>query len=397
MRSILTALGVFWGIFMLVFLLGMGKGLENGVVKDFGSEAKNIMMVWAQRTSMPYHGFKSGRQIQLKIEDLEALKAEIPELKEAAPRKTIGPYPVIHKDIQEDFEIRGEFTSLIDLMALVLYRGRYINKQDLQERRKVAVIGSKVKEVLFSEETAIGKHIRVKGVDFKVVGIFGPQQVKDWTQSDLESVVIPFTTMSQTYGTNDELGWVVCQPIDGVPVSRLENKIRTILKQRHHISPEDPDGIGGFNLEERFKQVQSLFLGIKLFLWFVGIGTLIAGIVGVSNIMLIIVKERTKEIGIRKAMGATPGSIINMILTESVFITTISGYMGLALGTILIGLINYIMVANDMAVPNFYNPEVNLGVGLFSLVVLVISGTLAGLIPALQAAKVNPVEALKDE
>ena len=397
LRTGLTALGVFWGIFMLVFLLGMGSGLENGVYRDFGSGAKNIMYVWAQRTTLPYQGMQPGRRIRLQLDDIPALYASIPELKEAAPRNQIGTVPMVYQGNSENYELRGELTNLKDMVGLVVHSGRYINQMDLDNRRKVVVIGTEVKKLLFGDSLAVGKHITLRGIDFKVIGVYGPRDIKDWTRDDMESAVIPLTTMAQTFGSNNEIGWLICQPQEGISVATIEPKVRAVLKERHQVHPDDPDGIGGFNLEEEFKQVQALFLGIKLFLWFVGIGTLLAGIIGVSNIMLIIVKERTKEIGIRKAMGATPGSIINLILTESIFITALSGYLGLALGSLIIGGLSYAMIANDVNVQNFYNPEVNLGVAVFALVVLVVSGTLAGLAPALHASKINPVEALKDE
>ncbi|MEE9371605.1 MAG: ABC transporter permease [Saprospiraceae bacterium] len=397
LRTMLTALGVFWGIFMLVFLLGMGKGLENGVYRDFGSGAKNIMYTWASRTTMPYKGLKPGRRVKIKLDDIAALYTEVPELAEAAPRNTMGNIPMTYKAIQENFELRGELTNLKDMVGLMVHKGRYLNQKDIEQRRKVVALGTEVKKVLFGDSIAVGAHVQLRGIDFKVIGVYGPRDIKDWTRDDMESAVIPLTTMGQTFGTNNEIDRLICQPKEGISVAKIEPKIRSALKKRHNIHPEDPDGIGGFNLEKEFEQIQSLFLGIQIFLWFVGVGTLLAGIIGVSNIMLIIVKERTKEIGIRKAMGATPGSIINMILTESIFITALSGYIGLALGSIIIGGVSYLMVANDINVQNFYNPEVNLGVAVFALLVLVIAGTLAGLAPAIHASKINPVEALKDE
>ncbi|MDX1667676.1 MAG: ABC transporter permease, partial [Saprospiraceae bacterium] len=260
-----------------------------------------------------------------------------------------------------------------------------------------AVIGNRVKEVLFGEEECLGKYIRVRGVEFKVVGVFGPEIVKPWTEEDMEAVVIPLTTMHRAFAADQRIDYFACSAAADVRVSRLEPKVVALLKKRHRIAPDDPRGIGSSNVEEQYLSIVNLFTGIEVFLWFVGIGTLLAGIVGVSNIMLIVVKERTKEIGIRKALGATPGSIIRMILTESVFITAVSGYLGLLLGTLIIGGIDYLMVVNGLEPDNFYNPQVNLTIGLGAIVVLIVTGAIAGLIPALQAARVNPVNALKDE
>lgn len=397
LRTGLTALGVFWGIFMLIFVLGMGQGLQNGVFRGFGNRAKNIMFVWSTRTSEPYKGFQPGRVPRLTFDDIVAIQNHVPEVELVSPRLTMGSSPIYFKDKGDSYQIRGELGEMFELEAFKLHAGRYLNQNDVEESRKVTVIGTRVKEVLFGEQEAIGEYIRVRGVEFRVVGVFGPEQIKPWTEDDMEAVVIPLTTMHRTFGMGNRIDYFVCSAAPNVLVSEMEPKVRSLLKKRHHVAPSDPRGIGGFNLEEEYLSVQTLFKGIKVFLWFVGIGTLLAGIVGVSNIMLIVVKERTKEIGIRKAMGATPGSIISMILTESVFITSISGYLGLIAGTAVIGGINYFMVANNLEPENFYNPQVNLTVGVGAVMLLILAGLVAGLIPAMQAARVNPVLALKDE
>ncbi len=397
LRTGLTALGVFWGIFMLVFVLGMGKGLENGVFRGFGDRAKNVMYVWPERTSQPYKGFQPGRRPQLRLEDITAIRQNIPDVQFIAPRLSLGSTPVYYKDIGDSYEIRGELQDMIRIEALQLHQGRYINERDISDSRKVAILGKRTAEVLFGEEDCIGKYIRIKGVEFRVVGVFGPMQVKPWTEDDLEAIVIPLTAMYRTFGTGERVDYFVCSAAPDVLVSSIEPQVKGLLKKRHNVAPGDPQGIGGFNLEAEYRSVVRLFGGIEAFLWFVGIGTLLAGIVGVGNIMLITVKERTKEIGIRKALGAPPRSIINMILAESILITSLSGYIGLIAGTFIIGGINYLMVANNLEPDNFYNPQVNLTIGLGAVVLLILAGALAGLIPALQAAGVNPVVALKDE
>ena len=349
MRTGLTALGVFWGIFMLVFVVGMGSGLKNGVFRSFGERAKNVMYVWTWRTSLPYKGFQPGRIPQLKLADIEAIMDNVPEVERIAPRLGLGTQPIVYQDRTDNYEVRGELWDMIKIEALKTYEGRYINQNDVEEKRKVAVIGKRVQDVLFGENgDCVGKYIRVRGTEFRVVGTFGPMQIKPWTESDMEAVVIPLTTMHQVFGTGERVDYFVCSAAANVSVAAMEPKVKGLLRERHNVAPDDPQGIGGFNLEEEFNQVKNLFLGITGFLWFVGIGTLLAGIVGVSNIMLIVVKERTKEIGIRKAMGATPRSIISMILTESVFITAFSGYLGLIAGTFVIGGLNYLMVSNGI-------------------------------------------------
>ncbi len=397
LRTGLTALGVFWGVFMLVFVLGMGQGLENGVFRNFGESAKNVMYVWPERTTQPYQGLQPGRLPQLRISDIRAIQQNIPEVEYIAPRLSLQGIPVNYQEISDRYEIRGELQDMIRIEALRLHAGRYINELDIRDNRKVAVLGKRTAEVLFDQESPIGRYIQIKGIEFRVVGIFGPMQVKPWTESDQEAVVIPLTTMYRAFGTGERVDYFVCSAAPEVRVSTIEPKVKGLLRQRHRVAPDDPRGIGGFNLEQNYQSVVNLFAGIKAFLWFVGIGALLAGVVGIGNIMLITVKERTKEIGIRKAIGATPASIINMILAESVLITSVSGYLGLIAATFLIGLTNYIMMANGMEVDNFHNPQVNLSVGIGAIVLLVIAGLIAGFVPAMQAAGINPVEALRDE
>lgn len=398
LRTFLTALGVFWGIFMLVFILGMGNGLETGVFRNFGSGAKNIMFVWTYKTSLPYKGLSPGRYILLNLDDKESIEKNIPGVGAVSPRMYLGDRKISFNDQSETYECRGEYPIAQEIEGLLLDEGRYLNINDINDKRKVAVIGRTVKKELFGDQSAVGEHIRISGIDFQVVGVFSTPDVKEWNMEQMEAIAVPLTTTYSAFGIQDKRvsQFVVASKV-GVAVSSIEEKVRSLLKERHRIAPDDKQAIRGFNLEQEFKNVQNLFLGIKLLLWFVGIGTLFAGIIGVSNIMMITVKERTKEIGIRKAMGATPGTIINMILTESVFITSIAGYLGLIAGTVLVVTINYLMISLGIENQNFYDPKVNLSIAISALLFLIIAGTLAGLIPAMQAAKVNPVIALKDE
>ncbi len=398
LRTFLTALGVFWGIFMLVFILGMGNGLETGVFRNFGSGAKNIMYVWTYKTSLPYKGLAPGRFIRLNLDDMESIEENIPGAGSVSPRMYLGTRTISYDEQNASYDCRGEFPVSQEIEGLILDEGRYLNANDIEEKRKVAVIGRTVKKEMFGDKSAIGEHIRISGIDFQVVGVFATPDVKEWNLEQMEVVSVPLTTTYAAFGIQDRrVSQFVVASKPGVAVSNIEDKVRALLKERHRISPEDKQAIRGFNLEKEFKSVQNLFLGIKLLLWFVGIGTLFAGIIGVSNIMMITVKERTKEIGIRKAMGATPGSIIGMILTESVFITSIAGYFGLMAGTFLIFGVNYAMTSFGIENQNFYDPKVNLTIAMSALLFLIIAGTAAGMIPAIQAAKVNPVIALKDE
>lgn len=398
LRSFLTALGVFWGIFMLVFILGMGNGLETGVFRNFGSRAKNTMIMWTWRTSKPFKGLGPGRRIKMYLEDVEAIGTEVKGVKDVAARYSIGDRNVVYGQLNGSFEIDGILPITKHIEGYVLDEGRFINEVDIDQNRKVTILGRTAKQELFGDSSAIGKHIIANGIDFQVVGVFAIPNAKEWDLEDMQALLIPLTTMYKAYGVEqNRVGQIIVEAQKGILVSTIEPKVKGLMETRKMVAPGDTQAINGFNLEKEFQDVQNLFIGIKFLLWFVGIGTLIAGIVGVSNIMLITVKERTKEIGIRKAMGATPGSIVSMILTESVFITSIAGYLGLMFGTFLIVGVNALLLHFGIENENFYDPKVNLSIAVSALVFLILAGTLAGLIPALQASRVNPVEALKDE
>lgn len=396
LRTFLTALGVFWGIFMLVFLMGSGKGLENGVMSMMGGRATNTLYVWTQRTTMPYKGLSPGRYAQLKEEDIKAIETHFAdEIAYIAPRMFVPTGEIIRGENKGGFDVRGERPDFLHIEPFPIQKGRFINELDLEQRRKIAVIGKRVAEVLFEEEEEpVGEYIKIKGVDYLVVGIFRSRRKGENSRDDEQTIFIPLTTAQQVTNRPNEINWFVCSMHDHISAAAVDKPLKALLRERHKIHPEDEQGVRSFNLEEEFRQFQGLFFGIRLIVWIVGIGSLLAGVIGVGNIMLIIVKERTKEIGIRKALGATPGSIVSMILLESVFITTVAGYLGLLVSTGIIALMGLAVgEGNDF----FANPEVDFSVGLGALLILVVSGALTGLVPAMNAANINPVQALKDE
>ncbi len=396
LRTGLTAMGVFWGIFMLTLLLGSGKGMENGVLTMFGDQAKNALYVWPQRATMSYKGFKAGRRVQYTMRDVDALKENIPQVDVASPRLNMGNPTFVKGTESAAYDIRGETQYLMDIEPLNIVKGRFINEADVDQKRKVMIIGEQIKNVFFQEdEDAVGEYIEAGGVQYLIAGVFKSKRKGEDGAEDERTAFIPITTVQQIRNLGDKIGWFVCT-VNG-SVGRYEKDIMNLLKQRHNIHPDDDQALGHFNLEEEFQQFTGLFSAINLFVWFVGIGTLFAGIVSVGNVMLIVVKERTREIGIRKSMGATPGSIISMILMESVFITAISGYLGLVAGTGLLWLVSFGMETAGVESEFFANPEVDMTTALSSLTILVIAGSLAGLIPAIQASRVYPVTALKDE
>lgn len=398
LRTGLTAFGVFWGIFMLVVLLGATNGLENGVMTNFNI-AKNTVFMWTQRTGKAYMGLQPGRFIRLKTEDTEAILREVPEVKTIAPRLRLQqPYTVLRGTNNASYEVLGDYPAWGDVQDIPLSAGRFINALDIEERRKIAVIGERVRDVLFEDGSEpVGQYISIKGIFFKVVGVFGSKRMDEQAMEDLERIHIPNTTMQYTFNQVGQVGWYAFVPQDGISASVVEDKVKALLQQRHRVAPDDIKAFGSANIEEEYKEVQGLFLGMKGFGWLVSIGTIIAGIIGVSNIMLIIVRERTREIGVRKALGARPSSILSLIIQESLVLTAVSGYFGLVAGTLLIEGVAFALEQSGGESEFFLNPQIDFSVALMALGVLVAAGTIAGFLPAYKAARVNPVVALKDE
>lgn len=394
LRTFLTAFGVFWGIFMLVLLLGAGKGLENGVVNRFGYGAKNSIYIWSGKTALAHQGMSPGREIQLTNQDLQAIDREVANLNMMAPRnRVMGEYTINYKKQNGSFQVFGAEPDFMVMNGEVAFRGRLLNKYDEAEKRKVVVLGEQAAKVLFGEQDPVGEYVNIRGIYFKVVGTFKVGGENGARRE--ERAYIPFATIQSTFNQPNQVQMMIVTAENGVPAKEMEDRLRVLLAQRHKFSENDDMALGIENTEAEFKKVTGLFNGIRIFVWIVGIGTLIAGIVGVSNIMLIIVKERTREIGVRKALGATPFSIVSLILQESVVITALSGYMGLLAGTGLLALMEYAMKSSGAEMPYFANPEVDPGVALSATLVLVISGALAGLMPALKAARIKPIEALR--
>ncbi|MCK5703219.1 MAG: ABC transporter permease [Cyclobacteriaceae bacterium] len=400
LRTFLTMFGVFWGIFMLMILMGSGNGLENGVNKEFKGWASNSGFIWRGRTTMPYKGLQSGRYVNFTNEDQEALLNRVTELEYLIPRnsKRNPGNNVTRANKSGAFRVFGDYPEIQHIQLVDILEGRHLNFLDIKNRRKNAVIGEYVKKVLFGpNEDPIGNYIKANGVYFQVVGVFKSQRDGQQAERDEQSIFIPFSTFQQAFSFGNSVGWFAFTAKPGYSVGDAEQNIRKVLMERHKIHPEDVNALGSNNLQKEFERINRLFSGINVFVWIVGIGTLMAGVIGVSNIMLIIVKERTKEIGIRKSLGATPFSITGLIIQEAIFITMIAGYLGLAVGVFVLSGISYVMEEWNIETGMFSNPEVNLQSAVFSLLVLVICGALAGLVPAAKAAKVNPIEALHAE
>jgi putative ABC transport system permease protein len=400
LRTALTAFGVFWGLFMLIIMLGSGRGLQNGASKDFGTFATNSMFVWTQRTSKAYKGFGEGRFFELNNDDVEILKQRIPEINIIAPRCQLGGYRssnvVQRKNNTGNFGVMGDVPELLQINPKRIVEGRFINQTDLDQRRKSAVIGQRVKEVLFdSDEDALGAYIEINGVYFLVVGVFGNIDEATASESDLETIYVPISTFQRVFNYGDRVGWLSINSKPGERISELEPKVFDVLAERHQIHPDDKRAFGSWNMEKRFLQMENLFLGINFLIWIVGSGTLLAGVIGVSNIMLVVVKERTREIGIRKALGATPNAIISQVMLEALVLTSVSGYLGLAAATFALEGINS-WVGEGSKGSMFAHPEINFMVAVWALVILVLSGLFAGWIPARRAASIQPVEAFRE-
>ena len=394
LRTGLTAFGVFWGIFMLVVLLGAGMGFRNGVEKEF-DVAKNAVFVWTQRTSVPYHGLKAGRFIQLNNDDVAALLQQVPEAAVVLPRGQLGSVVAQYGAKSSSFEVKGEYPGYPAIQPFHLTKGRFLNAPDLTERRKVAVIGDRVADVLFPGLDPLGRYFQVKGIFFQVIGIFKGSGKAEQAQQDAQTIIIPLTTLQLAFNKVNQVDYFAFIPKPGIAAKVVEVKAKQLLAKRHNVAPTDDRALGSANVEEEYGRVQGLFIGIDTFSWFVGLGTILAGIIGVSNIMLIVVKERTKEIGIRKALGATPGSIVALIVQESIVLTAVAGLVGLLFGTALMAGISHLIEGQTISF--FANPRVNWQVALLAVTLLAVAGALAGLVPASIAARVQPVVALKDE
>ncbi len=400
-RTALTAFGVLWGIFILVILLAAGRGLENGVKKDFGNIATNSMFMWTQSISKPYKGLPKGRRFTYDLDDVAAIKENIPELRFVSPRNQLGGFGGANNVVRGintgAFNVYGDYPEYIEQQPMNITSGRFINYGDIEAKRKVAIIGEGVRSALYEKgEEVIGTYVKINGVNFMVVGTYAMVASNGDAEEEQKQIYVPFTAFSQAFNMGNRVGWMAITAKDGYSITKLKTKVFDLIKNRHSIHPEDDRAIGNFDLYEQYQKVDGLFIALKVVAYFVGILILLSGIIGISNIMLIVVKERTKEIGIRRALGASPWSIRSQILTESVFLTLISGMAGISLGALVIFALNKLLEANG-PVEMFANPSVELSTVLVALAILITSGLLAGFIPAQNAIKVKPIDALRDE
>lgn len=398
LRTFLTSVGISWGIFMLIFLLGAGKGLENGTMQNFGSMNKNTMWVWGERTTLPYKGLPPGRWVPIKTGDYLAVKYQVKGVDLISPKSGLWSQVVIRRNGKTaSYDVNGVNSDYNKIIETEILEGRKINPNDIKEKRKVIYIGKSVKEKFLKDEDPIGKIIEISGAFFKIIGTFKSNQIGREAKDEEETIYMPYTALEQTFNKRGYIDNLIVTVKDGYDSKDVEKEISLTIGKRNNVSPDDNDAIGTWSLQEQFQTFSGLFLGIKSFIWMVGLGTILIGIISISNIMLIIVKERTKEIGLRKALGASPLSVVGLILQESIVLTSVSGFIGLISGVFVIDRMGRFMDSFGAKNEYFANPEVDLFVAITALIILIFAGTIAGLIPAIHAAKINPIDALRAE
>ncbi len=399
LRTFLTAFGVFWGILMLMAMLGFGSAIQSGSQKQMKGMATNLLFVWGQQTTESYDGLPPGRGVRFNNADIELLR-RLPAIEYLAPRLQLGGwmnnFTVSHESKNGTFTVMADYPELKHIIAFEYAAGRFINERDIAESRKVVVIGRAVHEQLFEPgEDPIGKYIKISGVYFQVVGLTRTLRGGQQGDRDANTLFVPFTTLKMAFNIGDRVGFFAMTAKPGTDGPELERVVREALKRHHRVSPTDDLAIGSFNMFVMFGKFQTFFLVLQIVSWVVGGATLIAGVIGVSNIMLITVKERTKEIGVRKALGASPMSIISMVMKESIVLTAIAGLIGVAAGVGLLAGASAILeyIPDSPLGP----PNVELSTVLTAVAILIGAGALAGVMPASHAASIKPIEALRAE
>lgn len=400
LRTTITIVGVLWGIFLFITLLGAARGMENGFDREFKNLATNSIFMWAQRTDRPYKGFQRGRRLRLKVQDAEAIKKLVPEVEFVVPRNVQGvfggaPAQIKRKTDSKTYKLFGDYPNLDNVNKVKILDGRFLNSNDINDFKKVCVIGEKIVDELFEkDEKPVGDFLEINGSFFQIVGTYKDNGTS--FEGD-DSVYIPFSTYQKINNTGDFIGWMVIAAEKKADIELVETNIKSILKRRHNVHPDDERAFGSFNFGEMFAKITGFVTGIKFLTWFVGISTLIAGVIAIGSILLITVKERTKEIGIRRAIGATPSKIRGQIVLESVFLTLLAGILGIIFAGFVLMLLNAALVdPNGNGFP-FVNPTVNIAIALGAVGALVTFGTLIGLIPAQRAVMIRPIEALSEE
>lgn len=391
-RSILTGLGITWGVLILILLVGLGKGFEDGVMKLFNGFARKTMYVFTGQTTKPYKAYPAGRKIYFSGKDMADLPFIVPGIKDIS-RETSRNMRVANEDKVSGFEVKGVDAAYFRIKLLHVSYGRVIDNLDFSEIRKVALIGEDVAKYLFSQKNAVGKSISIGGINFTVTGI-----IKDNLFNSFESrlIYVPYSAYTNYIDKKDQTSLIMLSIADGSDSRKVEDRIRSLMGARDNFSPNDEKVLFFNSLDEQLKAFSKFFSGLKKFLWFMGLSTLLSGIIGVANIMYSVAKERTREIGIRKAIGARKRTIMQMFVAESIVLTSMAGYIGIITGAMVLKLISYLMESSNSDTI-FEKPGIDLGITCAATIILITAGTIAGLVPAAFAAKLNPVDALKQE
>ena len=394
-RSFLTGFGVFWGVFMLVALMGGGNGMKELLSKNFEGFATNSAIIYVEPTTKAYQGYRKGRQWNMVYKDVERLKAQVPELDVVSPVLSIWNGSAVFGDKKASCSVKGLLPDYVKVETPKLFYGRYLNETDVQQRRKVCVIGKKIYKTLFpGGGDPCGKLIRIDSIYYNIVGVdynSGNMNVNGRAE---ESVVMPITLMQQAYNMGDRVFLICVTGKPGVTMSSIARRMRDVIARAHTVDPTDEKSITVFNSEVMFGMVDSLFSGVNFLIWLVGIGTLLAGAIGVSNIMMVTVRERTTEIGIRRAIGATPRNILSQIITESIILTGVAGMSGILFSVVILQFLEVANTTDGILSAHF---QVSFWAAVGAVVMLSILGVLAGLAPALRAMSIKPVDAMRDE
>jgi len=400
LRTFLTAFGVFWGILMLMLMLMFGSAIQTGIERQMKGLATNMLFIWGQSTTESYDGLPPGRAVQFNTDDIAPLR-RLPSVEWLAPRLQLGGWGnnflVSYESKNGTFPVYGDYPDLKHIISFQYAAGRFINERDIAEQRKVAVLGMTVRDQLYGPDVdPIGKYIKISGVYFEIIGVTKTLRPGQQGDRDAQTVFVPFTTLKNAFNQGDRVGFFAMTAKSGTDGPELERQVREALYRHHRVSPTDKLAVGSFNMFEKFVGLQTFLLVLALLAWVVGGATLLAGVVGVSNIMLITVKERTKEIGVRKALGASPLSIISMVMKESIALTAIAGLIGVAVGVAVMAIADYFLAQVASNNP-FGPPDVGLKTVLTAVGVLIASGALGGIMPAAHAASIKPIEALRAE
>jgi len=392
LRTVITMVGVWWGILLLITLLGAARGMENSFNRAFGDFATNSVFVWGQTTSKPFKGFQEGKRVQLKLSHAKKIEENVEGIEFVVPRNR-NQALVVRNFLSGSYSVNGDYPLLDKVQKKKLLNGRFINQNDIDGKKKVAVISEDIYKQLFEkDESAIGEYIQMNSINFTIIGVTQNSNANMGPSSDIH---IPFTTFQQIYNQGDTIGWLMITGKPEYSIKQIEEDAKLLLRNLNKIHPQDKRAFGSFNLGKEFAKITGFLKGMQFLTWFVGIATLIAGVFAIGNILLITVKERTKEIGVRRALGATPFEIKRQIVVEAVFLTLVAGLLGIISG-------GWILIAADNAWgqgddATLVNASVSIAVVFVALLLLVTLGTLIGLIPAFKATSIKPIEALREE